>query len=390
MKAKEIFETTTSGSIAAVSQPMTGGTLKRTTVGQGVYGKNKKAGNLLTGKKSKGKFVNSIGESATNSKEVVEADLHEESLKDIDAQISFHQEALGRGGKSSDSHHRKVLKKLFKKRKEVNKDKLDEDDLILVPGQGHRLKTGFIPHSSDRRDHEVEMAKSDLFQAAKHAKTIYELIKDVSEDDGLPGWVQEKIIKANDYLTAVSEYLEHKGSVAEGSEKPDMREQILAGIRQGKKQNNATKIFYYSWLLIKGMLASASYEKFINSWAGEKWFEKHKGEIEKFAREEKARSQKDYKIEAPKALAEMTGGVVAGGGVGEDIASTVKQGVKSLKRGIKGWDKNLGHDPQTIKQDLAKASPEFVKDLAAQTGLGKGSPAEFQKKLAQRKIKQGK
>jgi hypothetical protein len=46
---------------------------------------------------------------------------------------------------------------------------LDEEDLILVPGQGHRLKTGFIPHGESRIDHEVEMAKSDLFSAAKNA-----------------------------------------------------------------------------------------------------------------------------------------------------------------------------------------------------------------------------
>jgi hypothetical protein len=87
---------------------------------------------------------------------------------------------------------------------------LDEEDLILVPGQGHRLKTGFIPHGESRIDHEVEMAKSDLFSAAKNAKQVYEMIADVSEEEGLEGWVQEKIIKANDYLNTIREYLEGK------------------------------------------------------------------------------------------------------------------------------------------------------------------------------------
>jgi hypothetical protein len=54
------------------------------------------------------------------------------------------------------------------------------------------------------------MARSDLFHAAQNAKEVYKLIQQVSEDDGLEGWVQEKIIKANDYLNTVREYLEHK------------------------------------------------------------------------------------------------------------------------------------------------------------------------------------
>jgi len=61
------------------------------------------------------------------------------------------------------------------------------------------------------------MARSDLFHAAKNAKDIYSLIKQVSEEDGLEGWVQEKIIKANDYLNTVREYLEHKTYMQEGA-----------------------------------------------------------------------------------------------------------------------------------------------------------------------------
>jgi hypothetical protein len=72
------------------------------------------------------------------------------------------------------------------------------------------MKTGFIPMVESRLDHEVEMARSDLFSAAKNAKQVYELIADSSEEEGLEGWVQEKIIKANDYLNTIREYLEGK------------------------------------------------------------------------------------------------------------------------------------------------------------------------------------
>jgi hypothetical protein len=57
--------------------------------------------------------------------------------------------------------------------------------------------------------------------AAKNAESIYRMIESTSEDEGLQGWVQEKIIKANDYLNSVREYLEGKQAqgMAEGKVK---------------------------------------------------------------------------------------------------------------------------------------------------------------------------
>ena len=98
----------------------------------------------------------------------------------------------------------------------VNEEDISEQDLIIVPGQGRTSKTGLIKHGQSRVDHEVEMARSDLFSAAKNAKKVFNMIKDVSEEEGLEGWVQEKIIKANDYLNTIREYLEGKQLQAEG------------------------------------------------------------------------------------------------------------------------------------------------------------------------------
>jgi len=103
----------------------------------------------------------------------------------------------------------KISKKTKVAESAVTEDDLREDDIVLVPGQGRNDKS-FISKADDRRDHEVEMARSDLYHAAENAKQIYGLIKKTTEDEGLPGWVQEKIIKANDYLNTVREYLEHK------------------------------------------------------------------------------------------------------------------------------------------------------------------------------------
>jgi len=148
MNSKQFLESTTSGSVATVATPVG----KTQTRGKGVY-PNEKGGNLLTGKKTNKKYANS---------------------------------------------------------NPMKEAKLDEEDVIIVPGQGNRIKPGFIPRKADRTDHEVEMALSDLFQSAKNAKQVYELIKDIPETVGIEGWVQEKIIKANDYLNTIREYLEHK------------------------------------------------------------------------------------------------------------------------------------------------------------------------------------
>lgn len=85
---------------------------------------------------------------------------------------------------------------------------LAEQDFILNPHDVRRVSKDVVPKIDPRQDHEVEMACSDLFQAAKNAREVLQLIKDIPESVGLEGWVQEKIIKAADYLNTVREYLE--------------------------------------------------------------------------------------------------------------------------------------------------------------------------------------
>lgn len=101
---------------------------------------------------------------------------------------------------------------------QVEESEINEADLIMVPGQGHKLKPGFISKDADRTDREVEMALSDLFQAHKNSKEIFELVKNISEEEGLEGWVQEKIIKSADYLNTIREYLEGKLATGQLSE----------------------------------------------------------------------------------------------------------------------------------------------------------------------------
>jgi hypothetical protein len=155
-----VQETTTSGSVATVAQPLLKGAVTRNP---SIYGKQGKPGTMFKGKVTNKPFVNSISESA------------------------------------------------------IKEEEISEQDLILVPGQGRRMKPGFISKAADRTDREVEMALGDLFQAAKNAKMTYDMLKDVGEDEGIEGWVQEKIIKASDYLNTIREYLENKRLQREGT-----------------------------------------------------------------------------------------------------------------------------------------------------------------------------
>ena len=58
------------------------------------------------------------------------------------------------------------------------------------------------------KDHEVQMARSDLYKAAKYSVAIHKMMKDVSEMEGIEGWVASKITKAADYLGSVKHYME--------------------------------------------------------------------------------------------------------------------------------------------------------------------------------------
>jgi hypothetical protein len=173
MKISQIVETTTSGSVASVAMPI-GGTQKR-------------SGSMFKGKKTKKKFYE--GEMKR-----IATDMDELS----DAQFT-----------------KKYGKTKEEMRKGLREEEIIETDLILMPGQIKGKDKSFIAHDKDRRDHEVEMARSDLYAAAKDAMRVYKMIQNRSEDEGLMGWQQSYITLAADYLNSVADSLEHDAKVAE-------------------------------------------------------------------------------------------------------------------------------------------------------------------------------
>jgi len=158
MKIDQIInEMTSSGAVASVSMPL-GATQKRAK--ESVDVKGLKPVSKLKNAKKKGPYANSIVE-------------NKEQVK-------------------------------------VSEAELQEDDLIIIPGRGTKRKNGFVPKGQSRVDHEVEMARSDVLATMKNAKSIYHMLKNRSEEEGIEGWVQEKLIKANDYLNAVKEYYDEQ------------------------------------------------------------------------------------------------------------------------------------------------------------------------------------
>ncbi len=277
MKINEISESsTTSGAIAVVNQPLNASPIKRTQVGKGVYGGKQKVGNLLTGKATSKPFANSVvaeGKmkdiatdtdelnpgnfqkkynktkdqmknnfgNTTKSKDITRNPVVHEDMTNKFTVLINGQDSFGSGSAAFDNpeeakaYASKMRRKLAHKhsgsrfgapevtiikekpRTSVQEDKLDEEDLIFAPGYDFKQKFGLITKDQDSRGHEVERTKDDLKKLATTAKEIFALVKDKTQEDGIPSWIRSKISNACDNVYKVKDYLDKKAATTEGS-----------------------------------------------------------------------------------------------------------------------------------------------------------------------------
>lgn len=187
MKINQIIESaTTSANISTV--PAGGGQVLSRT---GVYGKNTKVGSLLKGKKTNKPFVNSISEG-----KVKELSMDLGTGKDGLSDAAFKKKY----GKTKDE-----MRKAMKQKPEpVKEAELQEDDLIVIPGQGLKRRTGFVPNDPDRAEHEGETLKNSLHTIIR---TATHLNRELSERDNFPEWVSEKIGTIKGMMVSVMDYL---------------------------------------------------------------------------------------------------------------------------------------------------------------------------------------
>lgn len=82
------------------------------------------------------------------------------------------------------------------------------------------------------RDHEVQMARSDLYKIAKYAIKLHEMLKSVSEAEGIEGWQQAKITKAADYVSSVFHAMDYDAKFEQAplpeSVKPKRHKPVLS------------------------------------------------------------------------------------------------------------------------------------------------------------------
>lgn len=63
-------------------------------------------------------------------------------------------------------------------------------------------------------NHEGQMARADLYRAAKNAMKLFQMIEESQE---LEGWVQAKLTKAADYIDSVYHYMEYQAKFGDGT-----------------------------------------------------------------------------------------------------------------------------------------------------------------------------
>lgn len=112
----------------------------------------------------------------------------------------------------------------------------------------NKIKEG-LADLADRaeRDHEVQMARSDLYKLAKYSIKLHDMLKTVSEAEGIEGWQQSKITKAADYISSVYHSLDYEmnmeSTAVPESAKPKRHKAVLSDSEyKSYKGNLAAKL----------------------------------------------------------------------------------------------------------------------------------------------------
>lgn len=106
---------------------------------------------------------------------------------------------------------------------------------------------GDLAHAAEQ-DHEVQMARAQLYKLAKYAIKLHDMLKSVSEREGLEGWVQAKITTAADDVGSVYHHLDYQMksepviNTAESSSYKDRLKSQLDEKAKSKSQQQAAGI----------------------------------------------------------------------------------------------------------------------------------------------------
>ena len=90
-------------------------------------------------------------------------------------------------------------------------------------------------------DHEVQMARAELYKIAKYSIKMHEMLKGVEEREGLEGWVQSKITKAADYMASVYHHMDYEQKFDEVQEAKKSKPDFLDMDKDGNKKEPMKK-----------------------------------------------------------------------------------------------------------------------------------------------------
>ena len=136
-------------------------------------------------------------------------------------------------GIASDPRHKKGdYTGAYNKIEKIAKGLADHPQVAAVlKKQNEAVKEGLgdLAHAAEK-DHEVQMARADLYKIAKYAIKLHDMLKGVSEAEGLEGWVQSKITKSADMIGSVYHHMDYKESpMAEVTEAVEMCPEACCG-----------------------------------------------------------------------------------------------------------------------------------------------------------------
>ena len=96
------------------------------------------------------------------------------------------------------------------------------------------------------QDHEVQMARSDLYKLAKYSIKLHEMLKMIPESKGIEGWQAAKITKAADYISSVFHNLDYEMKFAEQKvaeqKKSSYKDSLIAMLESKKKTESKDEL----------------------------------------------------------------------------------------------------------------------------------------------------
>ena len=140
---------------------------------------------------------------------------------------------------------KKYGKKGFEELQKAGREGASEEEKGAIKDKYLKKKTneglGELADVAER-DHEVQMARADLYKIAKYAIKLHDMLKSVTEAEGIQGWQQSKITKAADYMSSVFHSLDYDMKFAESRSTKNVMKRSVAESEQSYLESMQNKV----------------------------------------------------------------------------------------------------------------------------------------------------